>query len=55
MSAETERAAIRKQWPAEFDDGVRWGLLQKFDGERELGGYPKEPECLVCRIQHRTF
>lgn len=62
MSAETERAAIRKQWPAEFDDGVRCGLLKKFDGERELGGYAKgfhvaarSPECLVCRIQHRTF
>lgn len=41
MTAETERAAIRKEWPAEFDDGVRCGLLQKFSGERELGGYPK--------------
>ena len=31
MSAETERVAIRKQWPAEFDDGVR----------SLPGGYPK--------------
>jgi hypothetical protein len=22
MSAENERAAIRKEWPAEFDDGA---------------------------------
>jgi hypothetical protein len=29
MSAESERAAIRKQWPAEFNDGVRCGFLQK--------------------------
>jgi hypothetical protein len=39
--AETERAAIRKQWAAEFDDGARCGFSQKFDGPRELGGYPK--------------
>jgi hypothetical protein len=41
MSAETERVAIRKQRTAEFDDGARCGILRKFDGPRELGGYPK--------------
>jgi hypothetical protein len=41
MSAENERAAIRKEWPAEFDDGARCGFLQKFEGAREPGGYPK--------------
>jgi hypothetical protein len=41
MNAESERAAIRKQFPAEFDDGGRCGFLQNFDGPREQGGYPK--------------
>jgi hypothetical protein len=41
MNAESERAAIRKQWPAEFDDGARCGFSWKFDGQREQGGYPK--------------
>jgi hypothetical protein len=38
--AETERAAIRAAWHVEFDEGARCGALQKFDGEREAGGYP---------------
>jgi hypothetical protein len=41
MSAETERAATRAQWTAEFDDGARCGFLQTFEGPREQGGYPK--------------
>lgn len=41
MTAENERAAIRNQWQAEFDDGARCGFLQKFEGAREPGGYPK--------------
>jgi hypothetical protein len=41
VNAENERAAIRKQWQAEFDDGARCGFLQKFEGAREPGGYPK--------------
>jgi hypothetical protein len=40
-SAENERAAIRKQWQAEFDDGARCGFLQKCEGVRQPGGYPK--------------
>ncbi|GEM_PF-2967213 len=39
--ARNERRAIRKQWPAEFDDGVVYGLTGKADGPREPGGYPK--------------
>jgi hypothetical protein len=35
MSAESARAAIRKQWPAEFDDGARCGFSQEFEGPRE--------------------
>lgn len=41
MSAEADRAAIRARWPAELDDGARCGFLQKFDGQREPGGYPR--------------
>jgi hypothetical protein len=39
-AAENKRAAIRAAWRAEFDDGTRCGLLQKYDGPREPGGYP---------------
>jgi hypothetical protein len=38
---EAERAVLRERWPDAFDDGVRCGLLRKFEGERERGGYPK--------------
>lgn len=38
---EAERGRIKRVWPNEFDDGVRCGLLRKFEGEREQGGYPK--------------
>lgn len=38
---EAERGRIKSVWPNEFDDGVRCGLLRKFEGEREQGGYPK--------------
>ena len=41
-NAENERAAFREQWKTAFDDGVRCGFLQKFEGAREPGGYPKE-------------
>jgi hypothetical protein len=41
MNAESERAAIRKQWQREFDDGARCGFSWKFEGPREQGGYPK--------------
>jgi hypothetical protein len=41
MSIEAERAAIRKQWPTEFDDGARCGFSWQFKGPREPGGYPK--------------
>jgi hypothetical protein len=36
-----ERRTIRKQWPAEFDDGIVCGLTGKAEGDREPGGYPK--------------
>ena len=41
MSIDAERAAIRKQWPTEFDDGARCGFSWQFKGPREPGGYPK--------------
>jgi hypothetical protein len=37
---EQARVAIHAAWPAELDDGVRCGLLEKFEGAREPGGYP---------------
>jgi hypothetical protein len=41
MSAEEERAAIHSAFPMVFDDGARCGFLQKYEGAREPGGYPK--------------
>jgi hypothetical protein len=41
MSAPAERDALREQWPAEFRDGARCGFLQRYDGDREAGGYPR--------------
>jgi hypothetical protein len=32
--------AIRERWPHEFRDGARCGFLQRYDGNRERGGYP---------------
>jgi hypothetical protein len=37
---ESERAAIRAEWPTEFNDGARCGFSGEFDGPREQGGYP---------------
>jgi hypothetical protein len=39
--AEAQRERIKRIWSTDFDDGVRCGLLRKFEGERERGGYPK--------------
>lgn len=33
-------AAIQAKWPAEFNDGARYGLLNKCHGKREPGGFP---------------
>lgn len=38
--ANAEREAIRARWPAEWRDGARCGLSQKYEGPRERGGYP---------------
>jgi hypothetical protein len=40
VSAEYERATIRAEWPAEFDDGARCGFLGRLESPREPGGYP---------------
>jgi hypothetical protein len=39
-NSQAEREALRVRWPAEFNDGARCGLLQKYDGQRERGGFP---------------
>ena len=41
VTAQAERDAIRLKWQAEFDDGARCAFLQRADGPRESGGYPK--------------
>jgi hypothetical protein len=41
MSAAAERDALRSRWAQEFRDGARCGFLCRFDGEREVGGYPR--------------
>ena len=41
MNANAERARLKSAWPHEFKDGARCGLLQKYDGPRRAGGYPK--------------
>ena len=40
VSAEYERATIRAEWPAEFDDGARCGFLGRLESPHEPGGYP---------------
>jgi hypothetical protein len=37
----TALKSLRAKWPAEFDDGVRCGLLNKFPANGEPGGYPQ--------------
>jgi hypothetical protein len=41
MSAHDELARSRASWRGEFRDGARCGFLQRYDGEREAGGYPR--------------
>jgi hypothetical protein len=41
MNAVDELGRLRRLWPGEFRDGARCGLLLRFDGEREKGGYPR--------------
>jgi hypothetical protein len=36
-----ERARLKQAWPEAFVDGERCAFLQRFDGRREPGGYPK--------------
>jgi hypothetical protein len=38
--ANAVRARIKGKWADEFQDGARCAFLQKFEGEREKGGYP---------------
>ena len=38
--ANAVRARIKGSFPTEFADGARCAFLQKFEGEREKGGYP---------------
>jgi len=38
--AEDHRLRIRAEWPAEYDNGLRCGLLNEFPKPREQGGYP---------------
>jgi hypothetical protein len=38
--ADAERARLKTTWPAEFADGERSAFLKRFDGKREMGGYP---------------
>jgi hypothetical protein len=40
VSAEYERATIRAEWPAEFDDGARCGFLGRLESPREPSGHP---------------
>jgi hypothetical protein len=35
------RKQLKAAWPDEFSDGARCGYSQKYEGERERGGYPK--------------
>jgi hypothetical protein len=42
MSVDAERARLQRLWPAEFADGERCAFLQRPDGPRELGGYPRD-------------
>jgi hypothetical protein len=38
--ADAQRVRLKRGWPDEFRDGARCGFLQRYDGKRELGGYP---------------
>ena len=38
-AADAERLRLKRAWPDEFADGERYAFLQRFDGERERGGY----------------
>lgn len=39
-AADAERLRLKRAWPDEFADGERCAFHQRFDGERERGGYP---------------
>jgi len=39
--ARREVERLRAAWPAEFNDGARCAFMGKYNGARELGGYPK--------------
>ncbi|MGO9391215.1 hypothetical protein [Rhodoblastus sp.] len=39
--AAAEIGRLRAAWPDEFRDGARCAFLEKYEGERELDGYPK--------------
>ena len=43
MTAADEIAALRTRWPNEFRDGARCAFLQRYDGDREKGGYHRWP------------
>ena len=38
---DAERARLKRAWPDAFRDGERSAFLQRYDGPREPGGYPK--------------
>jgi hypothetical protein len=40
-TADEIRAALCRQHPDAFDQGVRDGMTLEFDGPRERGGYPR--------------
>lgn len=37
---EREREWLSARGPEEYRDGARCGFLQKYEGQREAGGYP---------------
>jgi hypothetical protein len=41
MTADEERARLKRAWPDEFADGAKCGLTGGAEGPREPGGYPK--------------
>jgi hypothetical protein len=41
MNPSVELTRLRDRWPAEFNDGTRCAFLQRYDGDREKGGYPR--------------
>jgi hypothetical protein len=40
LTAPNEVGRLRRRLPDEFRDGARCAFLQRFDGQREPGGYP---------------